>query len=766
MPKARRFLLLPIALGILLSGCGRNKDREVAAEPIRWSYTAQYCPAEELPYMISPLCSSGAGFYAYGQECVGEDIPEDVIRQAEEDDEEPENDGRWNVYEPRLCRVNFDGSVDVLTDYAPVAVPDSAVSWKISGFSDTVEGLCVSPETGLLYVLEHVSLSGSSAPEDPAAIEPGKDYHEFAHLWYLRTLKPNGAELHTAQLPLPDPSARFTGAGMTESGGSIWILTRFGASGSGVSGFLPNGEPVRSRASELNFVKMIESGGIALVTGEAEGMAVYRMEDDSASVSRLAVLPDAVQVWSGDGEYDLYYSTPTAFYGFRLGLGASLLFRWSAVNASPGALASEILTEEGGTLRFLTADSRLACITRKLQEEDPAETVLKLCCPNPEGELTEAVARFNEETGNIRVELSDCPEDEADLFFADAVQLESLADAGRLADIYPLLNSDGELKTEDFFPNVLSAAEREGKLLSVCAGFIMDTVIADSELTGPTPGWTYEDYFAALAAGGKDCTGFDVFTTAEDVLREVLAMDLSYYVNQPGEISPGFDRLMQFAGAFPRSFDYEHHGWSDNDSSDLRIRNGQQLLQRLTIYGFDDYYYAGYEFEGDICFIGYPTDFGTGNMLRPCTFSTGGSLALSASCEHPREAWQFLRQFFREDWQQSLRIFPCSRAVFEKKLSEAMVTVPILDKKGRQLYDKDGNPRIYSLGSMYLSDFTEVKYYPLTEEKADQLRNLVETSEKSPRYREDLFRIARSCLNDADPSSARQKLEEYFRMAS
>lgn len=742
-------------------------EREVAAEPVRWSYSAQYCPVEELPYTISPLCSSGAGFYAYGQECVGESIPEDVIRQAQKDGEEPENDGRWNVYAPRLCRVNFDGSVAVLTDYTPVSVPESAVPWKITGISDTVEGLCVSPETGLLTVLEHVSLSGSSAPENPAAAEPGKDYHEFAHLWYLRTLKPNGAELHTAQLSLPDPSARFTGAGMTESDGIIRILTRFSSSGSGVSGFLPSGEAVRSRSSELNFIKIIAiSEGLGLVAEEAEGMGIYRMEDDSASVSRLAVLPDAVQVWSGDGEYDLYYSTPTAFYGFRLGLGASLLFRWSAVHTSPGNLISEILMQQGGTLRFLTADGRLACVTRKLQEEDPAETVLKLRCPNPESELSEAVRRFNEEAGNIRVELSDCPESEADLFFADAVQLESLAEAGRLADLYPLLQSDGELRTEDFFSNVLSAAERDGRLLSVCAGFIMDTVIADSERTGPTPGWTYEDYFAALAAGGQGCTGFDVFTTAEDVLREVLAMDFDYYVNQSGELSAGFDRLMQFAAAFPRSFDYEHHGWSDSDSSDLRIRNGQQLLQRLTIYGFDDYYYAGYEFEGEICFIGYPTDFGTGNMLRPSTFSTGGSLALSAACEHPREAWQFLRQFFLEDWQQSLQIFPCSRSVFEKKLSEAMVTVPILDKKGRQLYDEDGNPRIYSLGSMYLSDFTEVKYYPLTEEKANQLRNLVETSEKTPRYREDLFRIARSCLNDPDLSAARRELEAYFRLAS
>ncbi len=720
-----------------------------------------------MPYTISPLCSSGAGFYAYGQECVGEEIPEDVIRQAEKDGEEPENDGRWNVYEPRLCRVNFDGSVSVLTDYTPVSVPDAAVPWKVSGVSDAVEGLCVSPETGLLYVLEHVSLSGSSAPEDPAAAEPGKDYHEFAHLWYLRTLKPNGAELHTAQISLPDAAARFTGTGMTESDGIIWILTRFGSSGSGVSGFLPGGEPVKSRAAELNFIKMIAiSDGLGLVAGEESGMCLYRMEDDSASLSRLAALPDAVEVWSGDGEYDLYYSTPTAFYGFRLGTGAALLFRWSAVHASPGILLSEILTESEGTLRFLTADGRLASVTRKLQEEDPAETVLKLRCPNPESELTEAVRHFNEEAGNLRVEISDCPEGEADLFFADAVQLESLADSGRLADLYPLLQSDGELKTEDFFPNVLSAASRGGELLSVCAGFIMDTVIADSERTGPDPGWTYEDYFAVLSAAGEGCTGFDVFTTAEDVLREVLAMDLGYYVNRSGEVAPEFDRLMQFASTFPRSFDYEHHGWSDYDSSDLRIRNGQQLLQRLTIYGFDDYYYAGYEFDGEICFIGYPTDFGTGNLLRPCTFSTGGSLALSASCEYPREAWQFLRQFFLEDWQRSLRIFPCRRSVFEEKLSEAMVTVPILDKKGRQLYDKDGNPRIYSLGSMYLSDFTEVKYYPLTEEKADQLRNLVETAEKSPRYREDLFRIARSCLNDSDLSAARRKLEEYFRLAS
>ena len=75
------------------------------------------------------------------------------------------------------------------------------------------------------------------------------------------------------------------------------------------------------------------------------------------------------------------------------------------------------------------------------------------------------------------------------------------------------MEAEGSFNKEDFFPNVLSALEVDGKLYAACAGFAVQTVAGASSVVGDTPGWTYDDYYAALATMPEGCEGLSSVLT-------------------------------------------------------------------------------------------------------------------------------------------------------------------------------------------------------------------------------------------------------------
>ena len=91
------------------------------------------------------------------------------------------------------------------------------------------------------------------------------------------------------------------------------------------------------------------------------------------------------------------------------------------------------------------------------------------------------------------------------LSVAESIPYRQLAAKGLLEDLYPYIDADEQLSRSDFFPNVLSAMELDGKLYAACAGFAVETAVGASSVVGDTPGWTYDDYYAALATMPEGC---------------------------------------------------------------------------------------------------------------------------------------------------------------------------------------------------------------------------------------------------------------------
>lgn len=417
---------------------------------------------------------------------------------------------------------------------------------------------------------------------------------------------------------------------------------------------------------------------------------------------------------------------------------ADVPFSWSETGIGREQVISEIVSD-GETYRFLIQrgeQMQLACVQlAELPEGEKVKTHLTLAADRETPALRSAVDEFNAAEPDACVDLVMMDEVAAgvtpDLYYLGTEACDALASAGLLADLYPYLDEDAELSRENFFASILSALEKDGKLFSTCAGVSFQTVIGSSSVVGEKAGWDYGGFISAWGAFGRGTDAFDVYTTAEDVLTRCLSLELDNYIDWKEHTcnftSEYFTHLLGFAGNFPGNFDYNGHFWQDRDNTDLRIRDGRQMLLETTVSNFDDAILCGYEFGGDITCIGYPTSSGAaGNVMTVSTLDRGKNLSLSTSCSDPDAAWRFLRRFFTEEYQEKYCYFPVNINAFNRGLNDAMAFEYIYDKNGKISRDpKTGKALIISIDMLYRSDFSPVYIYPLTESKAEKLVDLM-----------------------------------------
>ena len=455
-------------------------------------------------------------------------------------------------------------------------------------------------------------------------------------------------------------------------------------------------------------------------------------------------------------------------------------FSFEELGIDRSQVLSPVKKDEYGKFRFVTGEGKAeSLVTVSLEEVKQERTQILVAGLEESEPLKNAVSDFNASQEDVSVTIIS-PDDErvanADIFCLPSAQISAMGREGKLADLYPYLDADPKLDREDFFASALQGMELDGALISTGAGMSFETVIGASSLVGEKAGWTYDDFTAAWSALGLGTDAFDVYTTCEDVLDACLALDLDTFIDRKTAscdfTGENFRKLLYFTGNFRRDFDYDGHGWSEADHSDLRIRREKQMLLEKNLTCFRDVLACGCEFPEEITFIGYPTLGQAGSRMILSTFEPGLNLAMSASSEKKEDAWRFLRTFFTEDYQESYWYFPTNIHVFNRELEKAMETEEILDGNGKPVYDREtGEPAVRSVGTMYLSNFVQVDLYPLTESEAGKLVDLITESSKTGDPDEEICSIVKEnvkCYYNGEASleeaaaRAQQAVSEYL----
>lgn len=716
----KKSIPLFLVFATLLSACGSevaitHSAEEPAEEPQEYSYASSFIPVSEKG--LREVCFDGSGYYAYCVRKTGEEIPEDVLHEAERKHQEVYNDGRWDVTGIKLYHVSWDGRASELVSYAQLEPEEQPEGWHDFSSVSSFDGAALN-SNGYIISLEHTCASGSSAPKSKKDWPEGaveSDFNEYRVTWYLRKLDPNtGKQMNSCVIENEDGLEFMGSCLMILSGGQVLCTS----SDRLTAVSLTDGKTEKTSEYGGKINKLISLGGdTAAVWGIRNGESlVTQFDKETLEFGQSISLPDdADDVYGGNAEYICFYSRGLNLYGISRDSGMSRkIMSWTESEINRYKITSDVLFSDNGTISLVYDDSILTLD----RTEYLGDSYIKIASDNPSYALQELVSNFNR-SSTLKFVITDNAE-EADIIELTGASFRKMARNGQLEDLYKYIDEDRELSREDFFGSVLKAAEINGGLYCTAAGFAIETAVGNSAQVGDDCGWTYEEFTDCLNAH-PGMEAFDAFATYDELKSQMMKVE-------------GYDRP-EIGSLAERC---KGRGWnSDEDNTDLRLINGRQLLLRTTLYNFEDAVREGYQFGEDaqIAYKGYPCSSGSGSLFEIYSINDGGNFAISSASTKKEEAWQFVRQFFTSGYQESFGYFPTNIQAFETRLSNAMEYEYRTDKNGEVRVDRQtGEPLILPAGTMYLSDWQEIDYYPLTEERAEKLRNLIISTDKVAEY--------------------------------
>ena len=311
--------------------------------------------------------------------------------------------------------------------------------------------------------------------------------------------------------------------------------------------------------------------------------------------------------------------------------------------------------------------------------------------------------------------------------------VESYIAKGIFADLNEFLEKDTELKKEDLLPNVLEALSYDGGLYRLAPSFAINTFVAKTADVGEEPGWTMDEALTLLASKPE----------GTNLLSEITASNFMYYTmwicgeqyvdwdnGQCYFDSDGFIKILEYANSLPREIDYtavmdDESYWKEMET---QYRTGKTILSIQYLSGFRDYAYAKQALFGeDITLIGFPTEEGVGAGLN-----IGTTMAISALSKNKEVAWEFMKTFFSEEYQDSLNYnFPV-RISSLRKLEEKAWERPYF-------IDEEGNKQEYD--DFFYIDGMDVPAVPLTKEETGEFIEYLMSLDKLCVYNEALNNI-------------------------
>ncbi len=691
------------------------------------------------------------GLYATGTRIAGKNIPEGAVEEYE---------GQFDVYEQQLVFIGYDGQVKEL-DYTPLVIQkepeEGQYGYTSSCYAQSVEPLPGGGFAEIAGCYETWSTVEGVSQNDEAFW----DHYGFHQDFYLRILDATGAERKRILLPVDENS--YIGACSVDGAGNIAI-----ADGQELLIYSPDGEPLRAidTGSYIDSVLSLKDGSLFISSWGDGGQALRPVTAETGEIGNAIRLPnDAYQFSAGEGKFPLYYSSGSNFFGFDPESGENeKIFNWLNIDVASELYGKVCVTKDDTVIGLLDVTDYDGSGLEDIRPQykifevknlpvDPAAKKISITLASqwPDYQTRSEVLKFNRGNDKYHIDIIDYSEYNSEEDYSagltklqteimagqmpDILDLNGLP-VGRLAakelleDLYPWMDADPGLNREDYFPNVLAANEQNGKLVSTMSGFSINSLIGASSVVGEKPGWTYQEFNEALAGMPAGCRALSIYTTRGEILSACLNLDMGAYVDwETGKCSfdsRDFIDLLNFVKQFPAEYDWSEYDY-ETDSDMAGLASGEQMLAAANVYSLDDVMYNEQYFGGpQYTYIGYPTNSGTGNF-----FSFSAGLALSAKSDNKEAAWQFLRTYFTEEYQKRQYTLPISKAVFEAKLEDAMKISYRKGADGKFVLDENGEkipvPRM-TVGDGMGNTFD---IYALSEEEADKLKQLMETTTRS-----------------------------------
>ncbi|MCM1024530.1 MAG: extracellular solute-binding protein [Prevotella sp.] len=270
-------------------------------------------------------------------------------------------------------------------------------------------------------------------------------------------------------------------------------------------------------------------------------------------------------------------------------------------------------------------------------------------------ELTEYASTYKEEPLirlNTDLTTGNAPDI---LVVSQAMPVKSYIDKGLFADIYEFIDSDPDMKREDFLESVFRAYERDGRLCEIVPEFYIETVTGKTSLVGDKQGRTAEE-FIALAETYPDKKIMNGSTTKSGALDMFVRYSFGSFIDRnTGKCSfdsEEFTALLEFCNRFPFEIP---DGYFENEYSpvdeDYDLFNGNTLFSsEWTISSFTAIRLLERAVYGEpVTFMGFPGAGGNGAVIRPKS-----EYAIISDSANKEGAWEFMRYFYSEEYQDGI----------------------------------------------------------------------------------------------------------------
>ncbi len=477
-------------------------------------------------------------------------------------------------------------------------------------------------------------------------------------------------------------------------------------------------------------------------------------KDEAIDMSAAGLEGQMGSVFRGDDNYKLYVSGSSGLYGLDADNKATEIVNWLDSDLGNGYVSALLFMADGDYVicfnDYQNDEEGLYKLTKRDASELENTKVITVGVLYDDWEVKEKISDYNKSHDDMRFKMVDYSKyDEydqetgmtitsgADQLKKDIVSgnapdmivsyngalIHSLYNKGLFVDLYDYMNNDSELSKDDIMPNVLSACEIDGKLLSLSPTFTVSTMIAKKKYVDKE-NWTPDDMIETYRnlPDGMRLTDIDCKESILQMIIGSLGNVIDYEKGTCNFDTPEIRKLLEFCNEFPSQeelIDWEDQSAVNECFSEDNLKNDKVLLGDLYLGDFSEYITTvkGRLKGEDIVFVGNPSTDGRGAVL-----SLNQHFAILSNAEDKDACWASIKEFFKpvDDEEGSYRYgFSSLRSEFDKEADKTMKKPVYKDENGKEIEED------YT----YYDGSKEVKVDPLTQEERDFIVKYIEEAD-------------------------------------
>lgn len=492
-----------------------------------------------------------------------------------------------------------------------------------------------------------------------------------------------------------------------------------------------------------------KSGDYIIYSSAEENQTAAKLDCEKGAIGEKCdlSLPMNSYVIRGDGRYDIYYMTNEGVYGKNIkDKEGTEIINWIDSDMNSNIEAVAIAGEDD--IYCLSADYDNGDYTiNKLKRADEEtlkavqnKKIITIACYGLyDSEMYERISEFNKSNDTYRIKINDYDkytEFEDDTYRSGTFRLNdditsgnipdvimggyeldmaSYAAKGVLTDLNQFLDKDDEISKDRYFENIFSLNSKDGKLYQITPSFNISALTGATSVVGSETKWNFDEFFK-FTEKGNTFYKLPKESLASNMIKENLAEFVDFDNKTCDFNNDNFIRLLELVEKEGVEEPDKDQLMRDNNAEEeypRRFVDGKCRLEFLYMYGFEQLLGLQQgEISEEVTIKGFPSENGSGISVM-----TSSAFGICEKSKNKEGAWQFIRQFLLEDYQDSLvenrsYTFPLMKSSYEKLENKAMSG----ENSGYKIITPDG-------------DYVEMK--PLDEKTAEKVRKAIELADRT-----------------------------------